>query len=185
MVIAGIKGYNNAVLMDSSNIALHNAFKYLINQTIRLYILPEGHMYASYKAETLWNEITSDDMSRRGYRDRVKADKVNGPTPLYRYKGSNKKSEKAPYSLCPNKTFVFNDIFHEDHIIPVCYFVDKLLRLTESELSEERVEKILDGMYIAKILKEEDRKLPRINRPNNLSAVLRTTYKELKVRPIQ
>lgn len=184
MVIAGVKGYNNAVLMDSSNIALHNAFKYLINQTIRLYILPDEHKYVSLKAKEQWEKVTSADMSDYGYRCQVNADRLKDVMFVHKYKGSNKNAEKESVSIYPYKSFVFNDIFHEDHIIPVCYFVDKLLNLTESELCEERVEAILDGMYIAKILKEEDRSLPRTKRPLTFEEVLATTYKSIELQPL-
>lgn len=182
IVIVGVKGYKDAAQKEPDNKALRQAFKYLIGQTVRQYIILPDHRYISKKANDLWEELTSSDIRSVGYRRQVTCDTLTTPKIVKTYKGAQNRNGKI--SLYPKEKFVFNDIFHEDHVIPVVYFVDELIQLDLDELTEEKVEDILDGMYIAKILKEEDRGLPRTKRPHSFDEVIRDTYKEIPIYPI-
>ena len=182
LVITGVKGYKDAIQKYPNNEALCRAFKYLIGQTVRQYILLPQHMYVSVEAMILWEEITSDDIKLAGYRKQITCDKLVTQKIVKTYKGAQKLNKEI--TLRAGDKFVFNDIFHEDHVIPVVYFVDELIRLDLEELTEEKVEDILDGMYIAKILKEEDRSLPRTKRPLTFEEVLATTYKSIELQPL-
>lgn len=183
LVITGVSGYKDSIQKYPDNAALCRAFKYLINQTVRLYIIPPQHMYVSEKAKALWGELTSDNIRLAGHRRQIICDKLTTQKIVKTYMGARKINRELP--LQKGDKFVFNDIFQEDHIIPVDYFVDELIQLGLEELTEENVEGILDGMYIAKILKEEDRRLPRTKRPHSFDKVVTDTYKGIFILPIE
>lgn len=132
---------------------------YLIGQTIRQYKSPAANIHVSVKAYELWNKITDMSMDTCDYREIIHCNKIKEGESFecMSYVGSEK--EGTERLLIKDECFVFNDIFHAEHVIPVKVIRDELLAL--EEIDEASVIAILNKMHIAKILKEEDRGLTR------------------------
>ena len=103
--------------------------------------------------------------------------KCNNLTKLYRFKQFKGASKSGKYrKLHPNGSFVFRDMFHEDHVIPVSLILNELIQI--KTVDENSVKVQLNKMHICIILKEEDRKLGRtINRTANFLDTINNVYK--------
>ena len=56
----------------------------------------------------------------------------------------------------------YNDVFHDEHIIPLEMIINELKEIKKPDINEDtynQVRKILDKIYICKMLKSEDRDL--------------------------
>ena len=61
------KGYK-----DSADDKRKSDYKYLASQCIRQYASPTDHYHVSVEVKKLWDELTSDNIELRFYRDKVK-----------------------------------------------------------------------------------------------------------------
>ena len=50
-------------------------------------------------------------------------------------------------------------MFHEDHVIPVAMIFDEMVK--KKNPNKQSIKRLLDGMHICTILKEEDHELAR------------------------
>ena len=67
--------------------------------------------------------------------------------------------------------FIFRDVFHDEHMIPISLIIDELVSLPNT--NEDSVKAILGNIYICRILKSEDRTLPiKYKRPFDLQEVI-------------
>ena len=161
-LVSLLKGYKSVTKEEPEGAQRNkdlSGIVYLIGQTIRQYKSPASNIHVSVKAYDLWNKITNMSMDICDYREPICCDKIKeGETvECMTYVGSKKDGD--PRSLHTNEKFVFNAIFHAEHVVPVKVIRDELLALPEIE--EASVIAILNKMHIAKILKEEDRNLAR------------------------
>ena len=150
------------------------SFRYLLGQSIRQYDIPIENYHISQAAFERWEQLSKDKIERYHYRDLVKC---NNLTKLYRFKQFKGASKSGnPRKLHPNGSFVFRDMFHEDHVIPVSLILNELIKI--KTVDENSVKVQLNKMHICIILKEEDRKLGRtINRTANFLDTINNVYK--------
>lgn len=144
---------------------------YLLNQILRQYYIDDNHILVSKKAQELWTEITNESSIKKfSYRNSVVA-KTNKK--INTYKGASSIPELSEIRI--NEKFVWNDIFHDEHTIPISVIIKELCNL--KELDYESVGKVLDKIYICKMLKEEDRKIiQKHDRPASVIEVVEKIY---------
>lgn len=144
---------------------------YLLNQILRQYYIDDNHILVSKKAQELWEEITNEPSIKNfNYRNGVVA-KTNKKINIY--KGASVNPE--PSEINVDKKFIWNDIFHDEHTIPISVIIKELCNL--KELNYESVDKVLDKIYICKMLKEEDRKInKKYDRPASVIEVVEKIY---------
>jgi hypothetical protein len=103
----------------------------------------------------------------------------NQKTIVNKYSGASKNALVESIG----KDFIFRDVFHDEHIIPIAVIIEELLKLKDSEITPEKVAKIIDKICICRITKEEDRKItPRYKRSSDLSEAYETAYKPNQVK---
>lgn len=135
-----------------------NSLNYLINQTVRQFHLDSSHFFVSKEANKCWNEIVADGQRIEDcfFGEIIECKDVEHPEKYPRYVGANKRGSSTCLFHRKGKCyFKFNDLFHCEHIVPVCQIVDALLGLDNP--SDSSVNEILSQIYICKMLKKEDR----------------------------
>lgn len=147
---------------------------YLLGQLIRQIEVPKERTYISVKADELWKSITDEPIENYWYQKKVTC-KNNG-IQVAKYKGAS----KAPYdkpALNAGDNFVYKDVFHDEHVIPVNTIIEELIAL--ESLDDDSIAAVLDKICICRILKEEDANIEnRYKRPNTFEEVIRTTYQD-------
>ena len=87
-----------------------------------VYQFPQNHYYVSEKAQKLWDAISSDSIFNYTYRDTVIKD-VDGEVVIEKFRGG----EGKPYATSKIKrgdSFVFKDVFTDEHIVTVSNIID-------------------------------------------------------------
>ncbi|MBR7112057.1 MAG: hypothetical protein IKC75_03960 [Clostridia bacterium] len=174
-LLIGIK--NGGVLReenDAKQTVLQDC-RYLLNQIIRQLKLPRDHYFVSQKARELWNKISTDSIFNYTYRDKV-VKNVDGEVFVDKYRGG----EGAPHKseqLRRGNSFIYRDVFTDEHAVTVKNIIDELLLLTE--YNYDSIEKILDKLYVCKMLKSEDRAIAnKKNRSTDYREVIVFDYKD-------
>ena len=153
---------------------------YLLGQIIRQYKIASSNFYISKAAFDVWTAISDSDIQNYSYRDKVKCTK--GPADVKVYKGASSKYEEVTLS-CDN-TFVFNDVFHDEHIIPINVVIKELRGLTD--YNYKSVSEILNKICICRMLKEEDRRIKeKSKRPFNAEAVITEIYAKYGIKALK
>ena len=99
------------------------------------------------------------------------------------YKGADSKPSSFVEIRRGNK-FIFNDIFHLEHMIPIHVIKEQLLALDSESLTKKNVEQILSKMYVCRMLKSEDRLIDsayKKNRPFDLNRILKEVYTKIEI----
>ena len=149
--------------------ALWNA-NYLLGQIIRQYQIPKSNFYISKRAFERWHQISEDDIWNYSYRSKIV---VQGETVVKKYKGASSDGEQV--TLGTGADFVFNDVFHDEHIIPINVIIKKLKSL--ESYNYENVSQILDQICVCRMLKEEDRRIKeKSKRPCDVKTVVNEIY---------
>ena len=161
---------------DLEDWSVNGSAKYLLNQVIRQLKVPDCNIFISKNAWAQWKSLTDDNIMCKFYKDPVRA-KID--CELEQYIG-NKKEPSNSIKVNSGSCFSFNDVFHDEHIIPIKVIIDQLCALSESELTYENIEKILKKIYLCKILKSEDRSIiHKFNRANNIEEILTSDYAKI------
>lgn len=138
-------------------------FSYLLGQSIRHWIIPDGNWHISEAAFNAWNEIVNNSpLPHNRYKEPIIAQKsVVVPC----FKGNAKDFAKLEaLTLEEGKQYVFNDIFIAEHTIPVADIVEALVECynvfsnNPTEL-ENKIKEILNLMHITQMLRIEDRRI--------------------------
>lgn len=179
-LLIGIKNDNKLIGKSCNDEEiLLNGCSYLLNQTIRQYQFPESHYFVSEKAQELWNKISSDDIFNYVYRDTVTKD-IEGVVVVDKFRGG----EGTPYakeSIVKGDKFIYKDVFSDEHIVTVSDVIKELLDL--SNFDYESVEKILNKIYICKMLKSEDRSIMnKKSRSTDYREVILNDYYDVDIR---
>lgn len=144
---------------------------YLLNQILRQYDIDDDHILVSKKARALWTEIAEkEDIRKVNYRKTFEA-KIDKEINMYF--GAKKSGE--PTWIKKGQKVIWNNIFHDEHAIPINVIIKELCSL--EPLNYENVLKVLDKIYICKMLKEEDRNIKlKSNRPADIIEVVEKIY---------
>lgn len=143
--------------------------KYLLGQILRQYELEQNQYYYSTSAKLLWEKLSTQDMWNYSYRQYVHCEN-DEPVLISEYTGNgNVPREKRKVQR--GDGFIFRDVFHDEHMIPISLIIDELVSLPNT--NEDSVKAILGNIYICRILKSEDRTLPiKYKRPFDLQEVI-------------
>lgn len=172
-ILCLLKGYQ-AEMTERTKKSL----KYLISQSIREYDIPSVNWHLSEKAHHRWNELSTEDIMEYHYRDIVICDKLSEDKTYLMYKGASKTG--SPQTLSNGSPFPFNNMFHEDHVIPVSLIFAEMVKM--KTVSRKAIEELLNGMHICILLKEEDRDLGRTKgRSLNYETTKKNIYKGIKL----
>lgn len=162
--------------------------KYLLNQVLRQIDVPTSHMFVSKKARELWEDI--DPRDEEGKKINIKNcyyhEKLlpqNKETPVFRYSGSNK-SPTTTKKEAIGESFIFRDIFHVEHIVPVVMIIDELKNVYKNNgnaITDDQINELLGKIYICRMTKEEDRDIQqKYKRDLDYRKVKDTVYKNTK-----
>jgi hypothetical protein len=151
--------------------------KLVLEQLLRMIWIPAERRYVSTKCLELWKALFSDDkfFYDYNYRDKIIIDKdYSGEVIIF--KGASSKGQATKVSK--GDPIVFNDVFHDDHIIPISKIIKRLLMM--SDLTEQKVEEvIMSSLSICRMLKTEDRNLKnKSNRPMDEDEIIQTLYRD-------
>lgn len=159
---------------ENKEIYLWNC-KYLLNQVLRNYNVPPERYHITKAAKSLWDSITDENIKNYYYREKVVNKKLKF-VEVKEYKGSSKHYNLRKISR--NESFIYRDVFHNEHVIPIDMIIDELINLPNPD-DYASIEQILNKIHICRMLKEEDRRIPpgcKSARPNNYDEVLRDVY---------
>lgn len=145
--------------MNSTNSNKMNkaSLRYLLGQSIRQYDIPLSNRHVSKEARSRWDEISKSNIEDYHYRNVVVCDNLKVPKQYLLFNGANGSGE--PTKLMPGSTFIFREMFHEDHVIPVSLILREMIEMVNVNRIE--IKNLLDKMHLCVLLKEEDRKIGR------------------------
>ncbi len=162
---------------------------YLLGQAVRNLWNQKNHRCVSKKALDLWNSLNiGKPIFDYAYQDPIYYKNLT-PVHIKLYKGAS----NTPYfegniqCLKKNDHFKFREAFHIDHIVPINIILEQLLELDlslDKETLYNKLNFIVDKIYVCFILKEEDRKLNKISkskRSDNYLEVLKNDYKKAEI----
>ena len=150
---------------------------YLLGQIIRQYNISEDKFYISQKANSLWEQISKQNIWNYSYQDKVFCENEKEII-VKSYKGAS--SKYSTTTLKSGVRFIFNDVFHDEHVIPINVIIKELKSL--SEYTYKAVEEILDKIKVCRILKEEDREIKeKSRRPSDFNYVVENIYKKYEI----
>ena len=179
-LIIGIKNNNQLSEKNNSNTMCLGGCSYLLNQTIRQYQISQSHYFVSEKAFELWNKISTDDIFKYTYRDKVTKN-TNDNVCVDKYKGGEKEPFQKQAILTKGDSFTYNDVFTDEHIVTVNDIIKELLNLPRYTYSS--ITNILDKMYICKMLKSEDRMIKnKSKRSTDYRKVINKDYLSVGIR---
>ena len=170
--IKGSKDKNLRIVNEENDkyYAICNSY-YLLGQIIRSYYIECNHYYISKKSIELWKQISDEPIFKYWYRDSVIMEKDDSLS-IHEYTGNSKKFKE--------RTIKKGDVFHDEHIVPIKMIVDELLNLENPNY--DSVIKILDKIYICRILKDEDRSIAtKYNRSTDFNKVIQNEYKNIEL----
>ncbi len=182
MIILYVKAirYNNGVIScecEGKNTEIHNA-EYLLNQTIRQIGIPKNRYRISEAAKKKWDEITNEPIDNYFYREKVICTN-EGPVSVDLYRGNASK----PYGtkdLKKGDSFIYREVFSNEHMIPVKMLINELLAL--EELNYKEVLRVLDLIYICCLLKKEEKDIKtKFRRSLNIEEVIKIDYKDINL----
>lgn len=185
IIVNLLTGYkNNNVLTDvdsdGEETTLYNC-GYLLNQTIRQYKIKESHIFVSEKALLLWKKIRNDDIRKYTYRNNIIKEN-DMPVSIDKYKGATKEPYEKNYEIKQGKSFVFNDVFTDEHVVTVSDIIKELCSLPTC--NTESVRDVLNNrLYICKMLKSEDWSIAKRKKRSSLDyrEIIINEYKEAGV----
>lgn len=157
---------------------------YLLNQFLRQLEIPKERRLVSKKADALWKSLVGDeDINDYYYQTKVT---VKNDGTIKKYSGAS----KTPYydgEIKAGQSFIFKDVFHEEHIVPIAVIIDDLVKLDENnKLDYMHIDEVLNKVYICRMLKEEDRQIKeRFKRANNKDVVIRDVYNKYNIEIVE
>lgn len=145
---------------------------YILNQLLRQIKIPKENWYITYKADTLWKQLTTDEMDDYHYRKKVTLTR-NEELSVATFKGNSK--TPSIRHLTKGDSFAFREVFHDEHIIPINIIIDQLLKL--DSINYESVVGVLSKISICRMLKTEDRSIYNARKRSfDVNEVIETTY---------
>lgn len=162
----------NGKTIELSNLA------YLLNQILRQIKVPQERYLYSVEAKKLWFELTDEKMENHNYNSVVHCRQDLQPIILNSYSGGSSKPQKI--TLKGGSCFRYREIFHDEHIIPISTILHKLseLDLSNKENALWNISRLLDKVYICRMLKDEDRSIyAKYKRPFDIIDVVENVYK--------
>ncbi len=150
--------------------------EYLLGQILRHYKIKPEQYFVSKEAFKTWSKISTDSIFNYTYRDKVTKNTYDFVL-VDKYKGSEKYPHETNYALSYGESFIFNEVFIDEHVVPVNVLIKELINLPI--LDYNSVKRVLDKLSICKLLKKEDRKIKNKSfRSSNYEEVIYSDYLE-------
>ncbi len=128
----------------------------------------------------MWSEITNDEVMIKDYHYTNPVEVKNEIT-LNVYKGASNTPESIKYSN--GGKVQYRQVFHDEHVIPIAVIIDRLVKLdNESALTPQNVRSVLDGIYICRMLKDENVKLGSKGYKTKRRETLKETIEEIYIK---
>ena len=179
-IIYLIKSYQDMEHLFNNTLpdySIKGSSKYLLRQLIRQINIPHSNMYVSERALNLWKKITNDNIKNKCYTDQVVCKIDNWEHP--KYVGASKTASIVTTNR--GETFKYNDVFLDEHIVPVELIIRELLKIDTSRQDVyDQIDSVLQDLTVCKLLKEENPKT-KFKRCFNLNEVLQTDYSHIKI----
>ena len=127
-------------------------YKYLLNQSIRQYVIPSSNLHMTVAADKLWQDLG-----------------ISGSILLYRYQDAIlpkqtllsvktcKGNSNRIVDVFANQSIPFNLLFIEEHTTPVSDVIKALKAAYSSNPTDQTIVDVLDKMHITKMLKIENK----------------------------
>lgn len=141
-------------------------YNYILNQSVRQYVVPEENIHVTVAAQELWNMLflnspePKPDIRVYAYQDRIYPS--NDVLAVDTYNG-NAKNKRIKRNVVKGEPIEFNKLFIEEHTTPIADMAKALLYRLEAspkkELSSSEIVEILDKMHVTKMLKDENIKI--------------------------
>lgn len=180
LIITLLKSIKNETNIEYKNngkeYKIYSTDNYLLNQILRRYYQGSDKILISKKAKEMWSNLFDENKTEKikgknvrkdirnfSYNNKITLDK-DYQGKIYKYSGNKKEPGEYKFNIDKNgrKKIQFNDVFHDEHIIPIKMIIEELKKINNPEFNDKtynEVEKILDKIYICKMLKSEDRNL--------------------------
>lgn len=179
-------GYKDYIkcFYNGKDISLWNC-SYLLNQVLRQISIGDDKKLVSKAAKELWEKIdpeckknSSKNINDYYYREVLTAGKEGAK--IYEYKGSNKNpNSDSPRELKKGASFVFRDVFHVEHVVPISMIIKRLKELEKNnQLTDDAINETLELIYVCRMTKQEDRGIKqKSKRFLDVDRVLNEVYK--------
>ena len=179
-------GYKDYIkcLYNGKDKSLWNC-SYLLNQVLRQISIDDDKKLVSKAAKELWEKIdpeckknSSKNINDYYYHEVLTAGKEGAE--IYEYKGSNKNpNSDSPRKLKKGASFVFRDVFHVEHVVPISMIIDRLKELEKNnQLTDDAINETLELIYVCRMTKQEDRGIKqKSKRFLDVDRVLNEVYK--------
>ncbi|WP_162140177.1 hypothetical protein [Haploplasma axanthum] len=154
---------------DFNNYQIANR-KYLLNQILRQIKLPIEKYYISINALNLWKEMFGGPIMDYWYNKKIKA-LVDGN--ITRFVGAKKDGSYG--SISSGSSVEYRSVFHDDHIIPISKLVDELMN--SDNLTDELICSVVNKISVCRMLKVEDRSVPRLKGRETEEQVINVIYR--------
>lgn len=154
------------------------SFNYLLNQSIRQYIIPEQNIHVTKAANALWNQLFTDssddvpDIRVYAYQDTNIAQ--SNVANLAKYSGRN--NQYTNTNVVIGQKVKFNSFFIQEHTTPVADMIAALEALQTQKgkllLDSKDVVDVLNKMHITQMLKREDKSINNAKHRINATDIL-------------
>lgn len=154
------------------------SFNYLLNQSIRQYVIPEQNIHVTKAANDLWNQLFTDsngnvpDIRVYAYQDTniAQADVAN----LAKY--SRRNNQYTNTDVVIGQKVKFNSFFIQEHTTPVADMITALEALQTQKckllLDSNDIVDVLNKMHITQMLKSEDKRIKNAKHRINATDIL-------------
>ena len=181
-----INGYNRINNSSNTNKDKYlDSIKYLIGQTIRQYDVDPNKCHVSAAAQKLWGSLTTGTITNYSYQQNIKCNAIppGSSVKCNTYKGASKTPFQKNKTFKTNDQFKFVEIFLVEHMVPVCFIRDELLKLKNPNATS--VQGVLDNIHLAWITKDENKNLGQTKgRTLNYIQVYNNVYVPAGVSPL-
>ena len=129
------------------------SYRYLLNQSIRQYLVPSGNIHISVGAMHEWQAmgLNPNDIYNYTYHDSVVPQKS---IQVKTCAGTNKTPKTI--NVIAGTAIAYNSVFIDEHTTPVKDVIAALMKACGSQPNVSAIEAVLDKMHITKMLKAEN-----------------------------
>ena len=137
------------------------SYRYLLNQSIRQYLVPDTNIHISVGAAQTWQAmgLTLNDIYKYTYQDSIRP---KNSIQVSTYVGTKK--SPLPKSIVAGQPIAYNSVFIDEHTTPVKDVTEALKQAYSNNSCTSTIVAILEKMHITKMLKCEN---AQINKNTN------------------
>lgn len=157
MIVCALDGVENC---QKTKGCYGSNYKYLLNQCIRQYLVPDENIHISQGAKRVWQDMgfRVEEIYKYTYQDPITP---RCDTKVRTYKGTKK--EDIEIDIPEGAKVAFNLVFIEEHTTPVKDVTMAIMCACKEPAADKEsvIIKLLDKMHITKMLKCENEKITK------------------------